>query len=296
MPNTILVTGGVGTVGSAVVKELIARRAPVRATTHYPDYMAEARIAPIDLVEVDFERPETLETAFDGVAKVLVIGPESPSSVDMARYDAVAAVAHGVRHVVKLSFLNADSRGSGRLLEWHRHAEELLGGYDVPVTILRPNLFMQNFLTLYRSSIVEGDAFSLPAGNGRVSYVDARDVAACAVEALLGEGHEDKAYDITGPEAVTHEQIAALLSRVTGRTIRYRDEPGSDARLRMERVGAAKEIAEALEEFWASVEAGEFDRVTPVVRQLTGRAPIGFERFADDHKRSFQRRVTLHHA
>jgi uncharacterized protein YbjT (DUF2867 family) len=287
MADTVLVTGGVGTVGSEVVRRLVAAGERVRATAHFPDYGAETRARGIDYVEVDYHDRHTLRTAFDGVGRLFLIVPESPGSEPATRNLMEAAAEAGVRRVVKLSFLNADKRVGGRLLRWHHQAERAVLESGIPVTVLRPNLFMQNFVTLYGPSIVALGSLRLPLADARVSYVDVRDVADVAVAVLLGDGHVGREYDLTGPEAVSHEQIAAVLSRVTGRPIRYLDEVGSDARLRLERVGACAQVAPSLEELWASVRAGDFAVVSAAVRDLLGREPFSFERFATDHAAAF---------
>jgi uncharacterized protein YbjT (DUF2867 family) len=147
---------------------------------------------------------------------------------------------------------------------------------------------MQNFVTLYRPSIMALGSFRLPLGQGRVSYVDVRDVAAVAVEALLRGGLNGRRLDLTGPVAASHDEVAAALSAATGRSIRYVDEIGSDARVCLERVGKGEQLPAALEELWASVRAGELAAVTPTVEQVLGRPPIDLATFAADHRRLFR--------
>lgn len=285
--GTILVTGGVGTVGSEVVRLLLAAGHSVRATAHFPDYEAEARAVAADFVEVEYLRPETLEPALRGVSRLLIIVPETPDSQRATRNLVKAAEIDGVERVVKLSFLNAGSGRGGRVPEWHARSEKVVRSSQIPWTILRPNLFMQNFATLYGPSIITKGAFRLPLGDGRVSYVDVRDVAAVAAAALVGDGLEGQTLDLTGPEAYSHERIAEMLSTATGSTVRYVDENGSDARVCLERVGKVAELTAGLEELWEGVRAGDFATVSPVVNDVLGRPAIGFETFAEDYRQLF---------
>jgi len=288
MKETILVTGGVGVVGSQVVRRLLAAGRRVRATTHYPDPMAGSRAAAVDYVEVDYLSPETLPPAFRDVRRLLLVVPESPDSIVATRNIVRAACDAGVSRIVKVSFLNAGSGRGGRLPEWHARAEALVTATETSWTILRPNLFMQNFATLYGPSVIARGTFRLPVGDGRVSYVDVRDVADVVVAALAGDRLEGRRVDLTGPRALSHVEIAEILSRVLGQRIEYSDEAGSDARVCLERVGRAAELPAALEELWEAVRAGEFAVVDPAVPEILGRPATAFETFVRDYRESFR--------
>lgn len=285
--GTILVTGGVGTVGSEVVRLLLAAGHSVRATAHFPDYEAESRAVAADFVEVEYLRPETLEPALRGVSRLLIIVPETPDTRRATKNIMKAAEIDGVQRVVKLSFLNAGSGKGGRIPEWHARSEQVVREAGIPWTILRPNLFMQNFATLYGPSIITKGAFRLPLGMGKVSYVDVRDVAAVAVAALVEDGLEGRTLDLTGPEAYSHDRIAEILSTATGSTVRYVDENGSDARVCLERVGKVAEVAAGLEELWEGVRAGDFAVVSPTIPEVLGRPAIDFGTFARDYRHFF---------
>jgi uncharacterized protein YbjT (DUF2867 family) len=288
MSQTILVTGGVGTVGKEVVSRLLAAGEKVRATAHYPDPHAEARAVAVDYVEVDYLRPGTLAPAMRGVSRLLLIVPETPESVRATRNLMDAAGAAGVEHVVKLSFLNACTGRGGRLVGWHAGSEQAVRQGAASWTILRPNLFMQNFVTLYGPSIRALGSFRLPLADGRVSYIDVHDVAAVAVEALTRDDLSGREVDLTGPQALTHGEIAAVLSEAAGRQIDHIDGIGSDARICLERVGRGAELPAALDELWASVREGDFATVSPAVEEVLGRPPGTFAAFAARHRKDFQ--------
>lgn len=288
MTPPILVTGATGKVGGAIVKRLLAAGAPVRAASHYPDRGAADRHDPVDWVEVDFNRRDTLATAFRGVDKAVLITPEDVAMVCQTAELLEAAREAGVSQVVRVSFLNvADDGVGGPLLAWHREAERLVEESGIAYTILRPNSYMQNFVTTYAPSIHLKNAFFTPMGKGRISYVDALDVGDVAVEALLGSGHEGKVYSLTGPDSLSHDEIASILTREVGRPIRYVDVGEDDACSALHRRGVSPELTGVLCELWLEMRRGAFAPVADGVEQVIGRKPTTFERFARDHRDEF---------
>lgn len=142
--GTILVTGGVGTVGSEVVRSLLAGGHSVRATAHFPDLEAESRVSAADYVEVEYLRPETLKVALRGVSRMLIIVPETPDTRRATRNIMKAAELSGVERVVKLSFLNAGSgKGGGAYPSGMRDQRrsyahrQFHGPYCVPTSLCR---------------------------------------------------------------------------------------------------------------------------------------------------------------
>jgi uncharacterized protein YbjT (DUF2867 family) len=284
----ILVTGATGTVGSEIVSQLRAAGVRVRAASHYPDRTAYSHAAANEYVEVDFRRPETLATAFSGIDKVVIVTPEAVDMADMTARLVEAAEDADVRHIVRLSMLHAGAGVGGPLLDWHAKAEEIVESSSIPHTCLRPNSFMQNFLTMYSPAIRALGAFYAPLGNGRISYIDVRDVAAAVVEVLLTDGHEHRGYSLTGPAPLSHEEIAGILSREVGRPIAYVDTSEPLACAAMARRGASQQLLEALCELWQAMRADKFAVTTLGFEELVGRKPRSFESFARDHRRLFK--------
>jgi uncharacterized protein YbjT (DUF2867 family) len=284
----ILVTGATGTVGSEVVNQLRLAGVRVRAASHYPDRTGYSRAAANEYVEVDFRRPETLATAFNGIDKAVLITPETADMAEMTAHLVKAAEQAGVRHLVRLSMLHAGTGIGGALLDWHAKAEEIAETSAIPHTCLRPNSFMQNFLVMYRPAILALGAFYAPLGSGRISYIDVRDVAAAVVEVLLTNGHEQRGYSLTGPEALSHAQIAAILSREVGRPIAYVDTSEPAACAALARRGASPRLLEALCDLWQAMRADEFAVTTQGFEELVGRKPRSFESFARDYRRLFK--------
>jgi uncharacterized protein YbjT (DUF2867 family) len=153
-------------------------------------------------------------------------------------------------------------------------------------TFLRPNLYMQGLLG-FRALIAGEGRFYAPIGDAKVSVVDVRDIAAVAAAALTRPGHEGKTYDITGPEALTHGEMAARLSEALGKTIAFVDVPEGVMRDALLKFGFPDWQADGLIEDYAHYRRGEASTLSSAVRDVTGRDPRSFGAFARDHKQAF---------
>jgi uncharacterized protein YbjT (DUF2867 family) len=283
LSGRVLVTGAAGTVGRELVAMLVAAGALVRAGVHRRDDLVPEEDLDIDRVVIDFEAPDLLLAAMDDVEALYLLTPQAPQAVEQVRAAVAAARTCGVRRIVRHSMCLADT-GRDALSRWHREAEAIVTGSGLACTILRPNSFMQNFVTIYGPSIRGQDRFRLPLGSAGMSSVDVRDVAAAATAALIDEVDAD-VFTLTGPQALTGAEMAAALSAVTGREIAYADEPedgGLPPRDETDRV-----IGAALREFGQEMRAGRLAAVTGDVERLTGRPAIAFEQFARDHGWAF---------
>jgi uncharacterized protein YbjT (DUF2867 family) len=171
---------------------------------------------------------------------------------------------------------------SGRL---HRQVEKIIEESGIPFAFLRPNSFMQNFVTRSNQTIKSQNAFYLPAGDGKVSFVDARDVAAVAVEVLTKNGsqHVNKVYNITGSEALSHSQVAEILSKEIRRKISYVDISEEDARNGMKKMGIVDWFIDNAMELYNMYRTGYRSQTTTVVEQLIGQKPTSFSQFARDY-------------
>lgn len=285
--SRILITGATGTTGGAVAAELHSRGIPFIAAVHSEKKAEELASQGMETVMMDMDDPVSLERALEGVDKAYSMSPMSPEIARHGRNFVEAAAQSGLEHVVRLSGLGADSPQAITLGRWHREVEVALEGSGIPYTIVRPISFMQNYANFYSYTIRQDNAFYLPQADCKVSLIDVRDVAAVIVEALAGSGHENKAYDLTGPEAVSNYDIAEILSKGAGREISYVDIPEAAAREGMIDSGMPSEMADAMLELLAVYKAGYGANISPAVKQILGRDPIRFEQFALDYRDSF---------
>jgi uncharacterized protein YbjT (DUF2867 family) len=288
MTNTILVLGATGNVGSQVVQQLAAVGANVRAAVRSPRQAESLKGDNISLTEFDTNKPETVEAAFEGVDKVFFLTPLVPDMVELSAHLVEVAKKAGVKHIVKSSGMGTEVEPGITLTRWHRATEKAVEASGIAFTFVRPNGFMQNYANFYGSTIKTQNAFYLPGGDGKVSYIDARDIASVSTVALTQDGHEGKAYEITGSEAISNEEIAEIISQVVGRKIGYVDVPEDTARQEMKQSGMPEVLVEANMELYGLYKLGYASEVTPVVEQVTGKKPITFEQFANDYAEAFK--------
>ncbi len=280
MGTRILVVGATGSVGRGAVDELRARGAAFAAATRDPARARDLLGHGTDLVRLDPEDARSLAAAFDGVDALLLVPPETGGARkrEIAQRVAHAAARAGVRRIAVVSGLSAmrDETSISRQVE--RDVESL----GLAWTHLRPNFFMQNYHTIYRESIRRG-AIAFYTGAGRTSLVDARDVGAASAVVLLKPGHEHGSLVLTGAESLDHAEIAAILSRATGREILYTARSHDDTRVALRAAGLPEAAALASLARFREVEAGAFAATTPMLCQLLGRPPISFESYAREH-------------
>ena len=207
----ILVTGASGNVGGAVTQSLLTRRIPFRIGTRRPE-SAEA-------VALDFRDPRTFRTAVRGCDAVFLLRPPAISSTRKTLNPFLdAARAEGVRQIVFLSVAGAPNNP----LIPHFAVEQRLKRGPGDWTILRSGFFAQNFGEAYRQDIVEESRLFVPAGEGRVAFVDVRDIAEVAAGALIDPAlHSHKIYTLTGSEAIGFAEAAEILSCELHRSVSY---------------------------------------------------------------------------
>ncbi len=255
-------TGATGTVGREVVRVLRTTGVPVTAVSRTPRP---------DHVTFDLTRRETWAGALAGVDRVFVVRPPDVSDVrrDLLPFLAAARDA-GVRHAVLLSVQGAD-----RLpVLPHAKVERWLRGSGLAWTVLRPSFFVQNLTGVHAPDVVAG-RLVLPAGRGRTAFVDAHDVAAVAAAVLADpDPHAGRAWTPTGPEALTYDEVAATLTEVLGRPVRY-DSSGIVrwARHAHRDLAMAWGMVAVTTGIYTSARLGLADSLTDDVRTVTGRAP-----------------------
>lgn len=280
----IFVTGATGTVGSHVVSSLADRDVVVRAGVRDVSDDCDRFGPDVECVEFDFYRPETWGAAFEDVDAMFLVRPPSLSRVKRHLTPAVDAAARmGVGHVVYLSVLGAEKNP----LVPHHRVEDHLRAADVTYTFLRASFFMQNLAEVHGDDVAERDEIYLPAGDGATSFVDARDVAAVAAVALTEPGHENHAYDVTGPEALTYDDVAAVFSDVLGRDVSYANPGAIPFAREMYRRGLPLSYVVVMVGIYTTARLGLAGRVTEDAERVLDRPPRTMREFVEDEAQSF---------
>jgi uncharacterized protein YbjT (DUF2867 family) len=268
----LVVTGATGTVGRHVLAGLRDLGVPVRALSRH-DQAADG------WARFSFGDPAGWPAAFAGASGLFLVRPPQLARLRDLRPALEHARAAGVRRVVFLSVLGAE-----RLPPLpHRRIERWLDASGMAATHLRAGNFLQNLVTVHGAQIRDHDELVVPAGSARLSYVDARDVAAVAVRCLVEDGHAGRAYSPTGPEALDHARVAAVLGDVLGRPIAHR--PGLPRYWRLaRRAGSPAGPVLAGAAVYTLARFGVGARVTGDVRAVLGREPVDLRAFVESHR------------
>lgn len=279
VPHRILVTGATGRLGQLLVPRLQARGATVRAFTRQSGLADALRAEGVEPAIGDFEDADALRGALESVSHLFLLSPITPGLAAQQIAVIRAAAKAGVRRIVKLSGSHWTIEPPGRSLSGEAHAqiEVALRDSGIAHRVLRPNAWLQVMLGRVAAELAAGDVLHVPPGDPRVAFIDARDIADVAVEALFAETEDSPApWVLTGGRPVGYGEIARIASQVTGRRIVA--EPLSAQALR-ERQAAAPSpyIAQVHAQFAELIAAGEAAGVTPTVSRVLGRPPRSVE-------------------
>lgn len=275
---TILITGATGNIGGEVIKYLIDKKIPLRALVRDPSKAVKLEEQEIELVQGDFLQPETLLAALQGVEKAFLVTANDPRQVFMESNFINAAQNAGVGHIIKLSVLGAGELPS-TFQRWHRQIEQHLEASGIAWTHLRPNMLMQN-MRWFAQTIAQQGAFYNTVGDAKISHVDARDVAAVAAVCLSEPGHENKSYVLTGPEAISFNEVAEKFSKVLRRPIAYVNVAPPDLKAARLANGEPEWYLDAELELFACWAEGAGSPVTTTIAKITQKPATSFDEFA----------------
>jgi uncharacterized protein YbjT (DUF2867 family) len=285
---TVLVTGATGNVGGHVVDELRGRGVAVRAFVRDPGGAAQRFGGGVEIVVGDFEDVASVRGALEGADRVLLSSADGPRKVEHEAAVMDAAADAGVRMIVKASTVFAEAGSPLPPFDWNGRSEDRLRRSGVPAVVLRSHFYMTNLLTA-AEQVRAGGPLVAPAGQGRVAMIDPHDVAAVAAAVLVGDGHEGRTYELTGPEAVPYADVARELSAAIGAPVEYVDAPEEAARQGLEASGMPGWLVEHLVGVFGLIRSGAFERTTDAVRELTGREPRTIADFARDYAAFYAR-------
>jgi uncharacterized protein YbjT (DUF2867 family) len=280
----ILVTTA-GKVGTEAARLLRQQDMPVRVLVRHPDTATAKALASAgaQIAAGDLAVPGTIDAAMDGVRTVILVSPAVPAQeLNVVASAARAGVAHLVKATSKASAGSPIARRRGQA-----EIEAGLAAAGIPHTLLRSNAYLQNVLAL-APAIAATSTFGSAAGNGRAGMIDARDVAAVAAAiAAAPAPHAGKTYWLTGPQLLSNYDVAAILSKLLGRTITYRELTFEENRDAMIRAGVPEPIAQQNAQAAGLTADGDAAWVTDDVPAILGRPARSFEQFAADHAAAF---------
>jgi uncharacterized protein YbjT (DUF2867 family) len=273
----ILVTGATGTVGSEVVRQLVASGERPRALVRDAGSAREMLGPGADYVAGDLDRAETLPVALTGVDRVFLLTRQSSRQSDQEKVVVDAAVAAGVRHLVKLSVFRADDGSELQVARQHAAMERYAERSRIPCTFVRPVFFMQNLIPQALNGTIRS-----ATGTGRVAMVDVRDVASVVAHALTSRGCEGKTYTLTGSQALSFDEVAETLSTCLGTRISHVGVSPDTVRDAMVQAGVETWFAEDMARLHTMLAAGYEDVLTNDVAVVTGTTARTLAEFGRD--------------
>lgn len=282
----LLVTGASGHLGKAVVGELRRLGAKkVIAATRTPEKHQDLAALGVEVREADFDRPETLQAAFRGVDRLLLVSTDSLHAPDVRvkqhRAAIQAATSAGVEHILYTSLPNAHPTVGHSIPDDHFWTEAAIFASGLDWTILRNNLYAEVILRFAQIAFKTGKLISATQSQGR-SYVSRDDCARVAAASLLNATGKT-IYDVTGPATVTHEEIASILSRLSGKSIQNVNVTADEVEKGLIAAGTPPFAARSVRELDEEASYGYQAIVTPTVTDLTGRVPMAVSDFLEAH-------------
>jgi uncharacterized protein YbjT (DUF2867 family) len=289
MTASIFVIGASGHVGGALVEALAGQ--DVRVVAGASNDKSAARLAAkgLQVARIDLADRASLVRAFAGVERLFLMVPLLERMAEYAGNAVMAAKEAGVAHIVRSSGLGASIETDFKLGSVHGGIDAMVRASGVPYTLLLPNCFMQNFRDYWGRMIVHADSIYFPQGSGKTSFVDVRDVGACAAAVLLDpQRHAGRSYDVTGPEALSGGQVAAIIGEARGARVTYVDVPAIVARGAAMQTGMPSWNVDMLLSLFAYIKAGKAEAVTDAVETLTGGKPRTFKDFARESSAAWE--------
>jgi NAD(P)H dehydrogenase (quinone) len=270
---SIIVTGATGHLGRLAVESLLKRGVPAEqivAAGRKVDTIDDLAEQGVRVQAIDYDRPETLGPAFEGASKLLLIsGSELGQRIPQHRHAVDAAVAAGVGLIAYTSAPRADTT-SMLLAREHRATEEMIQASGLPFVLLRNDWYLELYTDQIPNYLTQGEIVG-SAGDGRISAASRADFAEAAAVVLTSEGHEGMVYELAGDEAFTQAELAAELSRQTGRPIAYRDVPLAETKARLLGFGLPEEVATVIADVDRAIAAGDLLVTSGDLSRLIGR-------------------------
>lgn len=275
----VLVVGATGTVGSGIVKLLKEQGYQVRSTTSKVVNSSNK-----DTVQINLATGEGIKEAMEGITRAFFISPPAYSDQYLILAPLVQEAKRvGLKKVVLMTALGADADETSPF----RRVEVELEQSGLNYNIVRPNWFLQNFNTFWIQGILEQGKILLPAGNAKTSFIDTRDISAVAAKLLVTNEHNNKAFNLTGPESLDHNEVASAISKKTQKAISYEEIKPEVFLQGLISAGLPESYASFLVVIMGYLKEGYNSAVTDDVRTILGADPRGLNNYVSDYKTSW---------
>lgn len=273
MSGKILVVGATGNVGAPLVAELVAKGEKVKAATREGKPVAGA-----EAVVFDLSKPTTYANALEGVDRAYLLVPTGHVDVlELTKPFIAAAAARKIKVVLQTAWgVDADDNIP------FRQVELALINSGTPYVIVRPNWFSDNFKNYWGHGIKAG-TIAVPAAQGKSAFIDVRDIAASAAVLLTTTKHDNKAFNLTGPEALSYADASEIISKAIGKKVAYQAIDDATFVKNLTGAGVPADYANFLAMIFHPVREGWTAAVTPDVKTLTGKEPRSVATYVKDN-------------
>lgn len=272
-----LIIGSSGTVGTELAKILKSKGQSIVLATSKKELKSGQ-------VHLNLLNQEGLETAFENVDRLFLLSPPGHTNQHQLLIPIIEmAKKKKVKKVVLMTAMGANAVEEAPFRQVEIHLEKSGLNYN----IIRPNWFMQNFNSFWIHGINNDGKIYLPVAKAKGSFIDARDIATVAAELLLSDKLNNKDFDLTGTDVINHDQVADILSNVTGRKIAYQDIEPATMLKSLLGAGLPNDYANFMLMILDFFKQGYSERTTDAVEKITGRKPISFKKYAEDYKASW---------
>lgn len=292
MTENLLVTGASGQLGRGVIRHLLEAQkiAPPRiiAATRNPENLADLASLGVTVRTADFNDPVSLKKAFEGADRVLIISTgeldlKSDRRLKQHQAAVAAAKAAGISHLLYTSMPNPEPGSPVLFAGDHYGTEQAIKASGIAYTIFRNGWYQENLFLALPHAIASGQWYT-SAGDGRIAHAARDDMAASIAAGLASGSTESTTYTLTGPQAYTTAEIAALVSEVTGKPLEVVQLPDDALTEGVKAAGVPEEFARVIVSFDANTRSGRIAMVTDAVETLSGRKPRSLKQFLEANK------------
>lgn len=278
----IFIAGAAGNIGSALI-DTIENRDEVVAGVHSPDKGKALTAEGVEARVYDFNDVDSMVAAMDGCDRMFLVLPFEEKLARYGRLAVDAAMKADIEYIVRSSGYGASSDAHWRLGREQGMVDQFVEDSGIPFTILRPNTFMQNFTSHY-ADMVRSGTLTMPEEDYSVSYIDVRDIAACAAQLFAdSEDHVGNFYALTGPEGLTLTQVAEQISTASGLDVTYTNVPEEQFIDGLKAAGIPEWNINMIVSLTRVVKLGMIGNVTQAVEYLTGSPARSFADFAAEN-------------
>jgi uncharacterized protein YbjT (DUF2867 family) len=279
----VLVTGATGNTGSLLVPALLKAGVDVRIFARNDEKAKPLKDLGAEVVTGDLDEPATILPAVKNVDKIYLLTWNGETAFKQVQNVINAAKYEGVSHIIRHSMWGSDN---SRIINEGYKIDEMVKSSGMQWTIMKPTFFMQNTM-MAAQTISSNGVIYWDMKDGKLGMIDVRDIADAAFAVITGEDHEGKSYILTGPEAISFNDVANAFSKVLGKEVKYVNVPGEASLQAMTGMGMPEWIAKGYVELMEGFSENFANSTTKNVEILTGHPARSFEQFAADFAQVF---------